>query len=175
MEVMIRPCSKNDLDALQGLSYTTFNEAFGPLNSQETMSKYLEKAFNKNKLQKELSDTNCNFFFLFQNNELAGYLKINESPSQTDINDPKSIELERIYIRNSFAGKGLGSRLMNHAIQLAEKMNKFYVWLGVWEKNVNAISFYKKMGFIEAGYHSFKMGDELQNDLIMKKQIRTNT
>jgi ribosomal protein S18 acetylase RimI-like enzyme len=48
-------------------------------------------------------------------------------------------------------------------------MKKDYVWLGVWEKNVDAISFYTKMEFYEAGQHSFRMGDELQNDLIMKK------
>jgi ribosomal protein S18 acetylase RimI-like enzyme len=45
------------------------------------------------------------------------------------------------------------------------------VWLGVWEKNEAAIAFYKKMGFEEAGRHSFRMGDELQTDLVMKKVI----
>ena len=50
-------------------------------------------------------------------------------------------------------------------------MKKNYVWLSVWEKNTGAISFYKKMGFKKAGRHSFKMGDELQDDLIMKKVI----
>ncbi len=50
-------------------------------------------------------------------------------------------------------------------------MKKNYVWLGVWEKNIDAISFYKKMRFKKAGRHPFRMGNELQNDLIMKKMI----
>jgi len=54
-------------------------------------------------------------------------------------------------------------------------MKKKYVWLGVWEKNVDAISFYTKMGFREVGRHSFRMGDELQYDLIMKKVIKDNS
>ena len=92
--------------------------------------------------------------------------------AQTDINDANSIELERIYIKKEYKGKGLGKKLINFALQLAQEMKKDYVWLGVWEKNVDAISFYTKMKFYEAGRHSFRMGDELQNDLIMKKAIK---
>ena len=57
---------------------------------------------------------------------------------------------------------------MNFALDLAREMGKSYAWLGVWDKNDAAISFYKKMGFEEAGRHPFRMGDELQTDLIMK-------
>ncbi|WP_039790739.1 GNAT family acetyltransferase, partial [Paenibacillus riograndensis] len=43
--------------------------------------------------------------------------------------------------------------------------------LGVWEKNENAIAFYKKMGFVQTGSHSFYMGDEEQIDIIMTTDI----
>jgi diamine N-acetyltransferase len=48
---------------------------------------------------------------------------------------------------------------------------KRFVWLGVWEKNLAAISFYEKRGFHKMGSHSFRMGDEIQNDVIMKKEV----
>jgi len=48
---------------------------------------------------------------------------------------------------------------------------KKYIWLGVWDQNIKAIAFYNRMGFKEVGRHLFKMGEELQNDLIMKKFI----
>jgi len=63
---------------------------------------------------------------------------------------------------------------MHYAIQLAKEMKKNYVWLSVWEKNTDAISFYIKMGFREAGRYSFRMENELQSDLIMKK-VMTNS
>ena len=50
--------------------------------------------------------------------------------------------------------------------------NKEKIWLGVWEKNENAIAFYKKMGFVQTGAHSFYMGDEEQMDFIMTKTLR---
>ncbi|ACP12777.1 phage tail protein [Bacillus anthracis] len=39
------------------------------------------------------------------------------------------------------------------------------------EKNENAIAFYKKLGFVPAGSHSFYMGDDEQVDLIMIKTL----
>ena len=172
MNINIRQCSIADLDKLQSISYETYDETFRAMNSQETIDKYLQESFNKKKLFSELSNKDCKFYFLYSENELAGYLKVNDTLAQTDINDANSIELERIYIKKEYKGKGLGKKLINFVLQLAQEMKKDYVWLGVWEKNVDAISFYTKMEFYEAGKHSFRMGDELQNDLIMKKTIK---
>ncbi|MDF2902615.1 MAG: spermine/spermidine-N-acetyltransferase PaiA, partial [Bacillus sp. (in: firmicutes)] len=60
------------------------------------------------------------------------------------------------------------------ALEIAIECNKKKVWLGVWEKNENALTFYKKMGFVQSGAHSFYMGDEEQVDFIMTKTTAQN-
>lgn len=82
-----------------------------------------------------------------------------------------SLEIERIYIRAKFQKLGLGKYLINKAIEIAVEQEKNKIWLGVWEKNENAIAFYKKLGFVQAGSHSFHMGDEEQIDFIMIKSL----
>lgn len=72
-------------------------------------------------------------------------------------------------MRRKFHKQGLGKFLINKAIEIAREQNKDKIWLGVWEKNENAIAFYEKMGFVHTGAHSFYMGDEEQIDLIMTK------
>jgi diamine N-acetyltransferase len=57
------------------------------------------------------------------------------------------------------------------AMEIAMDSGKKKIWLGVWEKNENAIAFYKKLGFVQTGEHSFYMGDEEQIDLIMTKTL----
>ena len=104
------------------------------MNSQETMDEYLQESFSKKKLLAELNNKNCKFYFLYAENELAGYLKVNDAPSQSDINDPESIEMERIYINRPYKGKGLGKKLVNFTSQVARERKKNYAWLGVWEK-----------------------------------------
>lgn len=60
---------------------------------------------------------------------------------------------------------------MNKAVGIALEKNLRKIWLGVWEKNENAINFYNKMGFVETGTHSFYMGNEEQIDLIMTQTL----
>ncbi len=99
MYINIRPCSITELDKLQAIGYETYDETFRTMNSQETIDSYLQEAFNKKKLLAELNNKNSLFYFLYAENELAGYLKINDAPAQSDINDTDSIEMERIYIK----------------------------------------------------------------------------
>lgn len=70
-----------------------------------------------------------------------------------------ALEVERIYIRRAYQGQGLGKYLIQKSIDIAKEKNKQNMWLGVWEKNESAIRFYKGLGFVLHGAHSFYMGD----------------
>jgi len=164
-------CTLEDLLKLQEISYETFNETFKHQNSPEIITAYLERAFNLKQLEKELSNISSQFFFVYFNNEVAGYLKINTNDAQSEEMGDESLEIERIYIKNKFQKHGLGKYLLNKAMEIAIERNKKKIWLGVWEENGNAIAFYKKMGFVQTGTHSFSMGNEEQTDFIMTKTL----
>ncbi|CAM3554996.1 GNAT family N-acetyltransferase [Paenibacillus lupini] len=169
MTVIIKECTREDLRQLQQISVETFNDTFKDQNSPENMKAYLEKAFNTKQLEKELSNISSEFYFILFNEELAGYLKVNRNDAQCEKMGDESLEIERIYISSKYQRKGLGKNLFNKAMEIAIRQNKKKIWLGVWEKNVDAINFYKKMGFVQTGAHSFYMGDEEQIDFIMTK------
>ncbi|WP_456278887.1 GNAT family N-acetyltransferase [Bacillus sp. AK128] len=171
MTTTIKKCTLEDLKTLQEVSYETFDETFKDQNSPENMKAYLEKAFDIKQLEKELTTVSSQFFFIYFNDEVAGYLKINMDDAQSEEMGDESLEVERIYIKSSFQKYGLGKELLNKALEIATEQNKREIWLGVWERNENAIAFYKKMGFDQTGTHSFYMGDEEQIDLIMTKTI----
>jgi diamine N-acetyltransferase len=171
MTINIKKCTLEDSRKLQEISYETFNETFKHQNSPENMIDYLERAFNLKQLEKELSNISSQFFFVYFNNEVAGYLKVNTNDAQSEEMGDESLEIERIYIKNKFQKHGLGKYLLNTAMEMAMEGNKKKIWLGVWEKNENAIAFYKKMGFVQTGAHAFYMGDEEQMDFIMTKTL----
>ncbi|CAH1196444.1 Spermidine/spermine N(1)-acetyltransferase [Paenibacillus auburnensis] len=172
MTIEVKKCTLADLHNLQKLSYETFNDTFKHQNSPDNMQAYLERAFNLNQLEKELSNRFSQFFFVFLNHELAGYLKVNTNGAQTEEMGEESLEIERIYIKNTFQKHGLGRYMLNKAKEIAIEHQLESIWLGVWDKNENAIAFYKKMGFVQMGAHSFYMGDEEQTDFIMIQTLR---
>lgn len=167
----IRKCNVKDLDSLCKISIETFYQTFADSNTEENMTAYLDTAYNKEKFYEELCNPDSSFFFIYVDESLAGYLKTNEYPSQTDINDIDSLELERIYILKDFQGAGLGQDLLEHTISIATEHGKKYIWLGVWEHNERAKHFYQKNGFYRIGAHSFVVGDDVQTDYVMRKDL----
>jgi diamine N-acetyltransferase len=171
MTIDIKRCTLEDLRLLQEISRETFDETFKHQNSPENMAVYLERAFNLVQLEKELFNPSSQFFFVSFDHEVAGYLKLNTNDAQSEEMGEEALEIERIYIRSNFQKHGLGKYLFNAAVEMAMEQSKKKIWLGVWEKNENAIAFYKRMGFVQTGEHSFYMGDEEQTDLIMVKSL----
>jgi ribosomal protein S18 acetylase RimI-like enzyme len=173
--IEITSVAKADLAALQTISQQTFTDAFSEVNSEENMQNYLNEQLSAEKLSKELADINSAFYFAKSNNKVIGYLKLNFGQSQTEIKDTLAVEIERIYVLKEFYGKVVGKQLLETAIQISRQRKADYIWLGVWEHNQRAISFYRKFGFTEFGTHIFKLGNEEQTDIMMKLAISDNS
>lgn len=171
----IRAVTENEIAELQNIGRQTFIETFAHVNTEENMRNYLESGFSFEKLKREIQDVNSEIYFAVRNDEIVGYLKVNFGSSQTEIKDENSVEIERIYVLQSFHGKKVGKLLFEKAVEIAHRKHADYIWLGVWEKNYRAIEFYKKNGFIEFGKHVFRLGDDKQLDLMMKLKIENLT
>lgn len=170
-EIEIKQVKRNDVDQLQKICRQTFYETFSADNTEENISKYLVEEFSTAKLTEELGDKNAEFYFAIQDKNIIGYLKINIGQSQTELKDDRALEIERIYVLKDFQGRNVGQFLFNKAIQIAVQRKADYVWLGVWEKNTGAIKFYKKNGFVAFDTHIFKLGNEEQSDIMMKRNL----
>lgn len=173
-DIDIQKVTLSNIAQLQKIGRQTFIETFSEENSEENMKNYLEEGFSIEKLTNEINNKNSEFYFATFNNEIIGYLKLNFGDSQTELKDHKALEIERIYVSKEFHGKKVGQFLYDKAIQIAKQKNAEYVWLGVWEENLRAISFYKKNGFVEFDQHIFKLGNDEQTDIMMKLKLTGN-
>ena len=171
INLRIEKVSSNNIDELQKISRDTFFESFVTSTSEENMQHYLENNFSKEQLTKEIEHNDSEFYFAILENEVIGYLKINYSAAQTELKDDHTLEVERVYVRNNYYGKGVGQQLLDYAIQIAKQKNMQLVWLGVWENNHRAISFYKKNGFVTFDTHVFMLGEEAQTDYMMRVDL----
>ncbi|SPS07069.1 GNAT family N-acetyltransferase [Latilactobacillus sakei] len=167
----IEKVTSKQLKALQTISIQTFTDTFGADNSEQDLADYLDSAYNDTQLSSEIANPNSAFYFIKHNGNIAGYLKLNSNDAQTENPNPDSMEVERIYILPTFKRLGLGTQLIEYAIETAQEAHKSHIWLGVWEHNAVALAFYTKLGFKEIGDHIFQLGDDAQRDLIMQKDL----
>lgn len=171
MQLSFKLCTTSDLERLVDISRITYYDSFRADNSAENMKEYLDSSFGKSKLAKELKNKDSEFYFAYSGDSIIGYFKINSGQAQTDIRDKSAIELERFYVHKEFQGINLGQKLIDKAIEIAKSKDAEYIWLGVWEKNIRAIRFYKKNGFVKFGEHAFMMGKDKQTDHLMKLNL----
>ncbi|AKK74121.1 GNAT family acetyltransferase [Chryseobacterium gallinarum] len=167
--IIINKASPEDWEIIQELGILTFTETFSEDNSEEAMEKYLEESFNTEKIKSELNNSDSIFYIAWEEDDPVGYLKVNSGNAQTELQDNNSLEIERIYVKKSHHGKKVGQLLYDQAVDTAKALQKSYVWLGVWEEILRALQFYRKNGFVEFDKHIFRLGDEEQTDLMMKK------
>ncbi len=170
-EISIRLAGKQDAETIADLSRKTFKETFAPFNTVTDMDIFMEEQFTRESLIAEVGVPFNTFFLAFAGKELAGYIKLREGENPPEINGLSAMEIARIYAVESMVGKGVGSCMMQHSIDIAARKQKQVIWLAVWEENQRAIDFYLKWGFEIFRKQIFVLGTDLQKDWLMKKII----
>ncbi|WP_313264254.1 GNAT family N-acetyltransferase [Sphingobacterium sp.] len=170
-DIEITQVKLTDIDLLQEIGKATFIQTFSDTNTEENMNTYLAEGFSNEKLLSELCDNESEFYFAVLKNDVIGYLKVNTGQAQTEQQCPQALEIERIYVLQEFHGRKVGQLLFEKALALAQIKAASFIWLGVWEKNLRAINFYQKNGFVAFDQHIFQLGDDKQIDIMMKKNI----
>ena len=171
MELTVRYATEKDALLIADISRQTFYETFAADNSKEDMDKFLSEQFTKGKLMMEVGSAENIFLLAYIGDDVAGYAKLREAKQPEKLKNVKTMEIARIYAMPNMIGKGVGNLLMKTSISIAKEKGKEVIWLGVWEKNIRAIDFYKKWGFEKFDVSDFLLGDDVQCDWLMKKEL----
>jgi ribosomal protein S18 acetylase RimI-like enzyme len=171
MPIQLVQATINNLETVRQIGIDTFYESFASVNTEENMADYLKIGFSLEKVASELDNPFSEFHLAYDGEKLIGYLKVNHGPAQSELKDDTALEIERIYVLKAWQGLKVGQLFYNKAIDIARARRYAYVWLGVWEENENAIGFYKRNGFVEFDKHLFTLGDDIQTDIMMRKEL----
>ncbi|TDW20816.1 acetyltransferase (GNAT) family protein [Breznakia blatticola] len=162
---------KEQVELLRDIAIQTLYETFYTEEKTEVLQAYVDEAYTKEELLQSLDDVSSTTYFAYYDNALAGYLKVNMYDSQTEDMGDEGFEVQRIYVSKKFKGLRIGSLFMDFAIALAKANKRSFMWLGVWEHNYAAQAFYKKYGYYRVGEHDFTMGDLIETDWILRKDL----
>ena len=167
----IRKAVEKDYKILASLGAKTFRQTYKNKVKASDMGYYIKNTFNKNQVLKELKDPFFTILVASKKDKAVGYAKLLKSKIPSDSKHFRGIELVRLYVLKNYQEQKIGSKLLSECITIAKKKKFKYIWLGVWEKNHNAIAFYKKSGFKLFEKCKFNFGTEIHNDLLMRKRL----
>lgn len=176
---MVKPAIKikralpADAALIADLSNITFIETFRGTCSDDDLMDFINKCFNEDVIAEELNDPEDLYYIAFANGFPAGYIRLKENyDDYPPIKKYRAIELKRIYVLKEFHSQKIGAALMQHAVTIAKQKQYEVLWLGVWEHNHKAYSFYKQWGFTDTGdSHPFPIGNTPQTDYWLIKLL----
>jgi GNAT superfamily N-acetyltransferase len=167
----IRPASLEDAPMLAALGAQTFRETFESICTSQDLSEFLAAAYSDAIQRTELSDPSRPAIVLETDGRPVGFAQLRLGHREPCVTGSRPVELQRIYVLREAHGSGFGAALMEASVAQARAWGADVLWLGVWEHNDRALAFYARHGFREAGDHVFQIGQQVDRDLILVKDL----
>ena len=173
MNLEIQPITLTDLEILAAVATRTYFDHYTHLWYDEG-AWYAHKCFNIKQLEEEVSDEKNLFFLAIFNKKPIGFLKLRPE-NQLAEQAGNGFEVERIYLTKEVTSRGVGRKLMEFAIEIAQQQHKDYMWLKAMDSSQNAIRFYESLGFEICGTSRLdftQMKTEFWGMVAMRKNLR---
>ena len=169
---MIRLAVPTDAAALSALAERTFRDTFAVDNTPADLAAHIAASYSPAHQARELRDpAYATFVAVGPNGELMAYAQLRDGAAPASVAGPAPVELLRFYVDAAYHGQGLAQQLMTTVLEAAVRRGAATLWLGVWEHNPRAQAFYRKLGFVDVGAHTFIVGSDPQTDRLMARPL----
>ncbi len=191
--VRLRSATTDDADALALVGAATFLEAFTSMLPGADIVAHCARHHTPEAYRAYFGhpDTRITIAEAYPGGAPVGYAMLTAPELPSFAVEPTDIELKRIYLLSRFRsaatpvvvmsrGTGMvepivglraGQALLDAAVAEALALGRRRLLLGTHAGNAQAIAFYRKNGFVEAGIRTFQVGSQVCRDLIFAKLL----
>ena len=166
MTIRYRSCDLRDADTLDALFKESFCSTFAHLYRAEDLEAFLAQC-TREAWESELADERYSFQLAEVDGKPVGFAKLGP-PSLPVETCGRAIELRQLYLLHEWRGAGLAHALMNWAVEEARVRGAQEMFLTVYTDNHRARRFYERYGFQEVGPYKFMVGNQADEDIIMR-------
>jgi ribosomal protein S18 acetylase RimI-like enzyme len=167
----VRKAEVADAATLAALAATTFRDAFAADNTPADLELHLARSYGPEQQAAELANPGILTLIAFADEEPVGYAQLCHGEPPPCVASDHTMELWRLYVAQSWHGRGVAQALMQAAVRSARSAGAVSLWLGVWERNHRALAFYRKAGFVDVGSKVFVVGTDAQTDRVMRREL----
>lgn len=166
---MDRDATADDLPAIDRIFRQSFCETFAHLYRPEDLDAFLAQ-FTPEAWASEFDDPRYRFRVAEADGEVIGFVKLGPSALPIETNS-RATELRQLYLLKSHHGSGLAAALFDWALAEAKHQGNEELYLTVYTDNHRAKRFYERYGFEAIGRYDFMVGEQADEDIIMRKAL----
>lgn len=164
-----RDATPADAAALDRIFDTVFCDTFAHLYRSEDLAAFLS-SFGIADWEKQLRNPTFAVRIAESGGGPVGYVKIGPMKLPLDPNG-SSMLLDQLYVMKEQRGSGIARELMDWAIEQARSRGAEALYLTVFIDNHRARRFYDRYGFEDVGRYAFMVGEQADEDIIMRKAL----
>lgn len=169
MTIRFRDAAPEDAPLLAALFARSFTDTFGHLYRPEDLAAFL-KQLDEAGWREELADPALAVRIAEEDGVPAAFAKVGtlSVPVEPDI---PATELRQLYVLKAWQGCGMAQMLMRWALDRARHSGAREIYLSVYVDNHRARRFYESHGFSYCGTFGFKVGSQIDEELIMRRTL----
>ena len=137
----VRTATMRDLPAIKDLLAATWHATYDNIYGIERVSEITTEWHSLQALEKQLAAPRSEFLVADDGERIAGMAYARQTSDQ-------EVKLNQLYISPEFQGRGVGKMLLEEIEESFFEVPKLF--LEVEEKNVGAVGFYIKRGFLQS-------------------------
>lgn len=156
--IQLKEPDGHDVRLLSELGAQTFIHAYESTLEPTQLTAYVGQAFSQERIAQELKDPGTYYVLALDQGQACAYAKLVPSDVPEALLLTQAIELQRLYVIPEYCRQGVGTRLMETLLAWASAHEYANMWLRVWQKNVQAMSFYQRWEFRAVGQEPYHVG-----------------
>lgn len=146
-EIILEEVQPATLDTYVSVGIKSYHEHYLHLWENGDPSPYISNGLTTAVVEKELLDPNSLNYLVKMEDEVVGIVKLVKDSGLDEFSSAESLKAEKIYLLKSYAGQGLGKKVLEWIENHARSLKKKVLWLDTMQKG-NPIQFYQKNGFV---------------------------
>lgn len=167
--ILYRDAAPADAAALTALFERSFIETFGHLYREEDLQAFLGER-SEARWRSELENSSLAVRIAEIDDSLVGFAKV--GPLVLPVEQPRHpAELHQLYILKPWQGQGIAEILMDWVLEQARERRAEELYLSVYSDNHRARRFYARYGFEFFGPYAFMVGNQADEDHIMRLRL----
>lgn len=144
--LLFHPISLPQIPIIRQIAWQTWPHTFGELMSMEQVHYMLDLIYSDEALTAQMTEKGHRFILAENEGVPLGFTSY-----ETDYAGEPKLMIHKLYLLPQSQGLGVGTKFIDHLSSIALENNNHMLQLLVFHKNIKAIGFYERIGFVKKG------------------------
>lgn len=167
--VQLRAGSADDAVTIAALATQVFLDTYATGGVRPDLAREAFNVYSVQAFAARLAQADRQFVLAVRHEAVLGFAEVMGTHARAPAGKVTGTELVRLYVQPQAQGEGIGRLLIAHA----ERLAKSALWLTVWDGNVGALAFYRRMGYVDVGATTYSFEGNTYGNRVFAKTALT--